>query len=201
MASKGKCNKCGKTVYAMECMTVGPPGKKDVYHRWCFKCQNEGCTWQLTLQNSFYYEGRVYCKNHNPMTGFSNKDHAHGTFRTDAVSVKDAMNAPKLNTVSEQIRGADAGKKTNMGLDSMSISTAQQAPKLNTVSEQVRGADAGQKSSIGLDSMSISTAQKAPKLDTVSAQVKVNFCSNCGAKAHGRFCSNCGQQLVHHTGY
>jgi hypothetical protein len=32
----------------------------------------------------------VYCANHNPMTGFSNKDHASGTRVTDDVDIKNA---------------------------------------------------------------------------------------------------------------
>jgi hypothetical protein len=136
------------------------------------------------------------------MCGTSNKDHASGTITYGASHISQAVNAPKLNTVSEQIRGAEAGQTTQVGLDSMSISHARDAPKLNTVSEQVRGAEAGQATQIGLDSMSVSRARDAPKLDTATANVKtVNFCSGCGQKASGNFCSGCGAQLVHHNNY
>merc|ERR1712232_319118 len=107
----GKCNRCAKTCYQLEGVTVGPPGKKQVFHKACFKCQNEGCNWQLTLTNYKFYEDKVYCTNHCPVTGFSNvKDgenwKAHGTTTTGAVSVERAMNAPKLNTVNEQLVGS-----------------------------------------------------------------------------------------------
>mmetsp|Transcript_30045 Transcript_30045/g.83926 ORF Transcript_30045/g.83926 Transcript_30045/m.83926 type:complete len:142 (+) Transcript_30045:56-481(+) len=108
-ANLGKCNKCGKTAYAMESVRVGPPGKEDVYHKYCFKCQNEGCTWQLNVGSYRYCNGKVYCKNHEPMTGFSNKDHLHGTVDMNNRSVKAAVEAQKKASkpVNEQIRGAD----------------------------------------------------------------------------------------------
>lgn len=73
MASLGKCVRCNKTCYALEGFKVGPPGKEQTYHKGCFKCQNEGCTWQLTLTNYRFYDDRVYCTNHCPMKGFSNQ--------------------------------------------------------------------------------------------------------------------------------
>jgi hypothetical protein len=162
MASKGKCKRCGKTVYELECMSAGPPGNIDVYHRWCFKCQNEGCTWQLDRRNYTYMDGHIYCKNHCPMKGFSNTKHAKGTFSVDSVEVKAAVSAPRLPKTNEQVRGTHAGEATSVGLDSMSIAKAREAPKLDTAKSQVLVANfcsnCGCKSSGG------------------------SFCTECGAK-------------------
>ncbi|KAL6061575.1 LIM zinc-binding domain-containing protein [Balamuthia mandrillaris] len=118
MSNLGKCHKCGKTCYQLEGFKVGPPGQELVYHKLCFKCQNEGCNWQLNLTNYKFYEGRAYCKNHCPITGFSNKVQGqdvrvHGTTTTDAVHIEKALNAPKLDTVNEQLRGSKAGQNKN----------------------------------------------------------------------------------------
>jgi len=106
MASKGKCKNCAKTVYPLEAVTCGPPAATQVFHKGCFKCQNEGCNWQLTLTSYKFYEGKIYCSNHNPMTGFSNPDHASGVRNTGDLDIKTGLAAPKLGTVNEQIRGA-----------------------------------------------------------------------------------------------
>eukprot|EP01087_Luapelamoeba_hula_P008192 TRINITY_DN2031_c0_g1_i2.p1 TRINITY_DN2031_c0_g1~~TRINITY_DN2031_c0_g1_i2.p1 ORF type:complete len:126 (-),score=14.67 TRINITY_DN2031_c0_g1_i2:83-460(-) len=109
--SLGKCVRCNKTCYQLEGLRVGPPTNIQVFHKGCFKCQNEGCSWQLTLNNYKYYEDKVFCPNHCPMTGRSNKiegeDFArvHGHADTDAVATQTALNAPKLGVVNEQIRG------------------------------------------------------------------------------------------------
>ena len=162
MASKGKCKKCAKTVYELECMSAGPPGNVDVYHRWCFKCQNEGCTWQLDMRNYTYMDGKIYCKNHCPMKGFSNKNHAKGTIKMDSVEVSTAVSTPKVDLTNEQLRGADVGRSTSVGLDSMSISKAREAPKLDVAKAQVIVANfcsnCGTKSGGG------------------------SFCSNCGTQ-------------------
>jgi len=143
-------------------MSAGPPGRQDVYHKVCFKCQNPGCSWQLTYDNYTYYEGSIYCKNHCPMKGFSNEKHAKGTFDTGSVAIKTAVTAPKLDVVSEQIRGADAGRATSVGLDSMSIARARDAPKLDTAKAQVI------------------TSNFCSQCGTKSTGG--SFCSNCGEK-------------------
>lgn len=38
MASMGKCSRCNKTVYQLEAVRYGPPGKEQVAHKGCFKC-------------------------------------------------------------------------------------------------------------------------------------------------------------------
>jgi len=107
-----KCNKCGRTAYPLESVSIGPPNAKQVFHKSCFKCQNAGCTWQLTLTNYKFFDGRAYCKNHCPMTGYSNVTSegnnwkAHGTTDTGAIAINKAMTAPKTSTVNEQLRGA-----------------------------------------------------------------------------------------------
>ena len=91
MASLGKCTRCNKTCYQNEGFRVGPPGKELVFHKLCLKCQNEGCNWQLTLTSYKFCDGKVWCKNHEPMRGFSNVDHQKGNVTTDSVAVDRAM--------------------------------------------------------------------------------------------------------------
>ena len=59
MASLGKCHSCNKTTYQLEGVRVGPPGKEMIFHKLCFKCQNEGCGWQLTLGSYKFCDGKV----------------------------------------------------------------------------------------------------------------------------------------------
>ena len=98
----GKCNRCNKTVYEKEAARYGPPGKEEVVHKACFTCQNEGCTWKLDARSYFYYEGKVYCKAHNAMTGASNTAHAAGKFATTA-ELTQAKEAPKQDVVHANI--------------------------------------------------------------------------------------------------
>jgi len=87
----GKCTICTKTCYQLEGHRVGPPGKEIVFHKRCFKCQNEGCGWQLTLTSYKFCDGKVWCANHCPVRGFSNPDHCKPTFDTSALAVETAM--------------------------------------------------------------------------------------------------------------
>jgi len=59
MATKGKCPQCSKTVYSTEVITVGPPNKEQHFHNTCFKCQQPGCTWKLTVGSYKYSDGKV----------------------------------------------------------------------------------------------------------------------------------------------
>ncbi|EFA75186.1 LIM-type zinc finger-containing protein [Heterostelium album PN500] len=161
MATLGKCKKCGVRVYDLEGVTAA----KACWHKMCFKC--ETCNWQLTLTNYKCINDKVYCKNHYPVTGFGT-DHIIGTQSTDSLGLANPINAPKLDTVNQQVRG-DSGK-TQVGLDSMHISKPVNAPKLDTVNDQVRG-DGG-KTQVGLDSIHIAKPVSAPKLDTVNDQVR-----------------------------
>eukprot|EP01113_Clastostelium_recurvatum_P001478 TRINITY_DN1059_c0_g1_i2.p1 TRINITY_DN1059_c0_g1~~TRINITY_DN1059_c0_g1_i2.p1 ORF type:complete len:199 (-),score=38.88 TRINITY_DN1059_c0_g1_i2:264-860(-) len=159
-ANLGKCAKCAKTVYQLEGVTAA----KKAWHKGCFKC--EICGWQLNYQNYKDLDGKVYCANHYPITGFG--DHrAHGTIDTSAVSVASASSAPKLDTVNDQVRGD--GPSKSIGLDSMAMRMASSAPKLDTVNDQVRG-EGGK--GIGMDSMAMAMATAAPKLDVVNDQVR-----------------------------
>jgi len=57
-----KCNSCGKTVYpaeALQAMNV-------VWHKGCFKCQQEGCGITLNLKTFKGHEGKIYCSKHVP---------------------------------------------------------------------------------------------------------------------------------------
>lgn len=143
MSTLGKCARCGKTTYSIEGFKVGPPNAEQVYHKGCFKCQNEGCTWQLNLTNYKFYDGKAYCKNHSPVTGFSNVENGqnvrvHGTVGSAAIHVDRALNAPKLDTVNEQIRAPVTSNQYGVG--AMTVQTAINAPKRDVVNEQVRGA-------------------------------------------------------------
>lgn len=161
MASMGKCSRCNKTVYQLEAVRYGPPGKELVSHKGCFKCENEGCAWQLTIGTYHYYEGHVYCKAHNAMTGSSNKVHAAGSVNTDAKQVALAINSPKLGVVNEQIH---AGGANSQGLDSVHVKHALSAPKLEVEGGgQVKAT--GGKNAQGMESIHIQHALNAPKLD------------------------------------
>eukprot|EP01104_Vermistella_antarctica_P009238 TRINITY_DN235_c3_g4_i1.p1 TRINITY_DN235_c3_g4~~TRINITY_DN235_c3_g4_i1.p1 ORF type:complete len:193 (+),score=21.11 TRINITY_DN235_c3_g4_i1:57-581(+) len=171
MGSLGKCVRCNKTCYGLEGFKVGPPNKEQVYHKACFFCQNDGCTWKLTLTDYKFCDNKVYCKNHCPMTGFSNNAvHKTGTRGMGDVDQKTASNAPKLGVVNDQIR---SGNETNaVGLDSMSVNRAINAPKASdNVNEQIRGA--GGKATVGLDSIGVAKALDAPKATTlVNEQIR-----------------------------
>eukprot|EP01122_Echinamoeba_exundans_P009144 TRINITY_DN3166_c0_g1_i1.p1 TRINITY_DN3166_c0_g1~~TRINITY_DN3166_c0_g1_i1.p1 ORF type:complete len:221 (+),score=53.84 TRINITY_DN3166_c0_g1_i1:33-665(+) len=168
MSSLGKCGKCNKTVYLIEGFKVGPPRAEVAFHKGCFKCSNEGCTWQLNLGNYTYYEGKAYCKNHDPMKGFSNKDHAKGTTSTADVQVKTAVTAPKLDVVNEQIRATE--RSNQQGLDSLHIAPQLSAPKLDVAgSGQVRTKDAGAQTNYGLGAAQLDHALNAPKLDVAGS--------------------------------
>jgi len=111
-ANLGLCKVCRKTVYSLEGWSVGPPGKTDVYHKICFKCQNEGCTWLLNLGSYKYCDGKIYCKNHEPMRGLSNKDHLSGTIDMSSKQIVSAIETQKnvYRTVNDQVRGSTCPK-------------------------------------------------------------------------------------------
>ena len=111
MSNLGKCVRCNKTCYALEGLRVGAFGKEQAFHKSCFKCHNEGCNWQLTLSNYKFFEEHVYCPNHCPVTGQSNKKDGeyfkvHGATSADALFIAKPLSAPKAHEpVNEQIRG------------------------------------------------------------------------------------------------
>eukprot|EP00013_Stygamoeba_regulata_P026425 CAMPEP_0177663970 /NCGR_PEP_ID=MMETSP0447-20121125/20218_1 /TAXON_ID=0 /ORGANISM="Stygamoeba regulata, Strain BSH-02190019" /LENGTH=102 /DNA_ID=CAMNT_0019169859 /DNA_START=277 /DNA_END=585 /DNA_ORIENTATION=+ len=74
------------------------------------------------------------------MTGFSNKDHLHGTVTYGAKSIKTAVTAPKRDVVNEQLRGAEVGKKSSIGMDSMSVKKAVDAPRVDVHRAEVKTA-------------------------------------------------------------
>eukprot|EP01132_Coremiostelium_polycephalum_P005797 gene5797-7210_t len=160
MSNIGNCKKCGVKVYQIE----GFLAAKSPYHNSCFKCDT--CGWKLTLTTYKSINDKVYCKNHFPVTGLSRGDNVVGTTTTDSKGLQPQLNAPKLDTVNNQVRGECT---TQVTLDSISINKAVSAPKLDTVNDQVRGVGAG---NVTLDSISINKAVSAPKLDTVNDQVR-----------------------------
>jgi len=106
----GPCESCKKTVYDTEAVRVGGVSDPKVFHKKCFKCSNPGCTWKLDYGNYTYYEGKAYCKNHNPMTGFSNADvQAKGVIRANSYELNAAKSAPKLDLQKGVYQGASFG--------------------------------------------------------------------------------------------
>merc|ERR1711991_1004623 len=118
----GKCCRCNKTCYQMEGYKYGPPGNEQVVHKACFVCQNEGCTWKLDMRTYHFYEGKTYCKNHNPMTGFSNSVQAKGHF-TATKDMAQQMEDQKLRESEQRVNanivsprgppGSGAGANSN----------------------------------------------------------------------------------------
>eukprot|EP01096_Ripella_sp_DP13-Kostka_P013273 TRINITY_DN573_c0_g1_i1.p1 TRINITY_DN573_c0_g1~~TRINITY_DN573_c0_g1_i1.p1 ORF type:complete len:188 (-),score=53.58 TRINITY_DN573_c0_g1_i1:76-591(-) len=168
MASLGKCSSCNKTTYPLEGHKVGPPGKETVFHKACFKCQNPGCGWKLTLGSYKYCDGKVWCANHEPMRGFSNAEHQRGTF-SETVEIQTATSAPRLGTINEQVRG-EAGVR-NAQVADMTLQTALNAPKVSLVNEQLRGGEDVSRNAQVAD-LSLQTALNAPRLDTINEQVR-----------------------------
>jgi len=165
-AKLGKCARCDKSVYQLEGVTA----VKKCYHKGCFKCSV--CGWQLTLTSYKAIDDEIYCQHHYPVTGFGEK-HARGTVDVDSKHIEAQYNAPKIDTVNNQVQGGDmAGQKPNVGMDAIHIAKPISAPKLDTVNQQVHGENAGQKTNVGLDSIHIAKPISAPQLDTVNAQIR-----------------------------
>lgn len=73
--------------------------------------------------NSYkYYNDKIYCANHYPVTGFGVKDHVTGNQTKLSQAEESMKNAPKLNTVNEQVRGGN--EKPSVDSNSMEISNA-----------------------------------------------------------------------------
>lgn len=64
MGGGEKCKTCGKSVYEAERLIVEEKNSRSVYHKGCFRCQEEGCTVILDLRNYGSINGLVYCKPH-----------------------------------------------------------------------------------------------------------------------------------------
>ena len=102
-----------------------------VVHKGCFKCENEGCGWKLDMRNYYSFDGKNYCKNHNPMTGFSNtKVKERGKFTTN-VDLETAQRAPKLDTVKSNIISPRDNHRPDQSAD-MVTQNALNAPKKDT---------------------------------------------------------------------
>eukprot|EP00276_Gloeochaete_wittrockiana_P023647 CAMPEP_0184368550 /NCGR_PEP_ID=MMETSP1089-20130417/161734_1 /TAXON_ID=38269 ORGANISM="Gloeochaete wittrockiana, Strain SAG46.84" /NCGR_SAMPLE_ID=MMETSP1089 /ASSEMBLY_ACC=CAM_ASM_000445 /LENGTH=307 /DNA_ID=CAMNT_0026710859 /DNA_START=29 /DNA_END=952 /DNA_ORIENTATION=- len=84
------------------------------------------------------------------------------------MSLSNAINAPKIATVNDQVR-AGAGER-NAQVADMSMSNAINAPKVATINDQVR-AGAGERNAQVAD-MSMSNAINAPKVATINDQVR-----------------------------
>ncbi|KAK5578448.1 hypothetical protein RB653_008119 [Dictyostelium firmibasis] len=162
MSNLGKCTRCSKTVYSQE----GFIAVKVPFHRSCFKC--EVCNWQLVLTNYKSINGKVYCANHYPVGGLSVTPEKTHTTADDLVT-KNALNAPKVDTVNEQLRGGN--EKPQTSTEDLVTKNALKAPKLDNVNNQVRGvSDSAPLTSS--DDLVTKNALKAPKLDNVNNQVR-----------------------------
>eukprot|EP01111_Echinosteliopsis_oligospora_P019915 TRINITY_DN9886_c0_g1_i1.p1 TRINITY_DN9886_c0_g1~~TRINITY_DN9886_c0_g1_i1.p1 ORF type:complete len:170 (-),score=34.89 TRINITY_DN9886_c0_g1_i1:64-573(-) len=157
-AKLGNCARCNKSVYALEGVTA----VKKCFHKLCFKCVT--CGWQLTLTNYKSLDGEIYCQHHFPVTGYG-EHRVHGTVETDSKHIEAQYNAPKLDVVSNEVRGT--GEVPTTTTDRIDISVATSAPKLSTVNQQVRGPSAGESTGVSMESIHIAKAAGAPKLDTV----------------------------------
>eukprot|EP01102_Stenamoeba_stenopodia_P020494 TRINITY_DN799_c0_g1_i1.p1 TRINITY_DN799_c0_g1~~TRINITY_DN799_c0_g1_i1.p1 ORF type:complete len:244 (+),score=73.10 TRINITY_DN799_c0_g1_i1:98-829(+) len=153
-----KCIICGKTVYPME--LVNHSG--DAYHKFCFKCSV--CKGALTLKNANKKEGQLFCEKHLP------KDKPTAT--ADRHDLNTIKNAPKPETVNQQVRGELAGQASKEGVDSVGIGGRINAPKVDKVNQQVRGELAGQKPQEDVNSLRLQNALNAPKPDVVNEQVR-----------------------------
>ncbi|PRP74129.1 LIM-type zinc finger-containing protein [Planoprotostelium fungivorum] len=160
----GKCNKCGKTVYQQEGLTAGPPGKTQAFHKGCFKCVT--CGWQLTLTNYKAWEGKAYCANHYPVTGFGDHTAKHVSGQQDAVSRADqsALNAPKIDTHKSNVVVDYQDHKPAVGLDAVELKHAREAPKGDVQKSNVLGPQ-GHTPAVGLDSIELKNALDAPKIE------------------------------------
>eukprot|EP01101_Sappina_pedata_P006943 TRINITY_DN356_c0_g1_i1.p2 TRINITY_DN356_c0_g1~~TRINITY_DN356_c0_g1_i1.p2 ORF type:complete len:175 (+),score=74.75 TRINITY_DN356_c0_g1_i1:26-526(+) len=157
MASLGKCRNCKKTVYPLEGFTA----VNAAFHKGCFKCDT--CGWQLTLQSYKNWGEGIYCQSHMPVTGFGTT-HVTGNQSTKDKIFQNAVDAPKLDTVNQQIRGV--GK--NSQVPDMAAQTAINAPKLDVINEQIRGT--GKNSQV--PDLTHQTAVSAPKLGNVNEQIR-----------------------------
>ncbi|EGG14337.1 hypothetical protein DFA_12107 [Cavenderia fasciculata] len=144
------------------------------------------CGWKLTLNNFKDLNGICYCpknesiytykhlsnhhhslSSHYPVNGFGT-NHVVGTTPLDSLGVKTAMDAPKLDTVNDQIRGD--GGKTLVDINSQHIAKPLSAPKSDVVNDQIRG-DGG-KTLVDINSQHIAKPLSAPKSDVVNDQIK-----------------------------
>ncbi|KAN0023225.1 hypothetical protein ACTFIU_011392 [Dictyostelium citrinum] len=163
MSNLGKCSRCNKTVYNVE----GFIAVKVPFHRSCFKC--EVCNWQLVLTNYKSINGKVYCANHYPVGGLSVTPEKTHTTSEDLVT-KNALNAPKLDHVNEQLRGGN--EKPQTSTEDLVTKNALKAPKSDLVNNQVRGASDSAPLTSSEDLVT-KNALKAPKAtDLVNNQVR-----------------------------
>jgi len=93
--NKGECPNCGKTVYATEAVTIGPPNNEVSFHLACFKCQQPGCNWKLTVGTYKYTDGKAYCQAHNPMSGASYGSHVGNQRDIKGQDIQHALSVQK----------------------------------------------------------------------------------------------------------
>ena len=158
------CFSCGESVYQKD--KVGPI--RDVlFHTQCFRCCQCGYILTLYnyYQNHKDMQDKsVYCRSHQPSSESSKVDIADkniqavinkpkldrvnsnvrgtpdvkNTIGTDAISIKNAINAPKLGTYNPTVRVTQSGSLDHIDHRAVFVQTAMKAPKLEVFNQNVR---------------------------------------------------------------
>lgn len=91
------------------------------------------------MTNYKFWEDEPFCKNHYPVTGFGDHSakHVSGTVETNSKHLESQLNAPKLDTVNQTVRGPQDIKPTTT-VDSIGIANALKAPKSTPYNQTVR---------------------------------------------------------------
>jgi Ca2+-binding EF-hand superfamily protein len=83
------CSVCGKTVYAIEAIQA----MDTIFHKGCFRCQEDGCGLVLNLKTFKGNQGKIYCTKHAP----SHKPTQLPV--SGSLAMSNAANAPKIQKV------------------------------------------------------------------------------------------------------
>eukprot|EP01090_Pellita_catalonica_P023489 TRINITY_DN972_c0_g1_i1.p1 TRINITY_DN972_c0_g1~~TRINITY_DN972_c0_g1_i1.p1 ORF type:complete len:112 (+),score=19.77 TRINITY_DN972_c0_g1_i1:113-448(+) len=105
MAGVGKkCDTCGKTAYKLESVD-----NADLrWHKLCFKCSEEKCKLKLNVKTFVRINNKPYCEK----CGYKIQTSTNAQ-SNDSMSVKLAVNAPKVGVINEQVRGKEADQQNN----------------------------------------------------------------------------------------
>jgi len=155
-----KCPVCGKTVYPLESIAVG----EKFYHKLCFKCEEPNCGIKLELKTATIINNKVLCSKHVP------KDKPTQVPVDMSMHLSNALNAPKVGVVNDQVREIGTDRK-GTGALSMAQQNAMEAPKVGVVNDQVREIGTDRKGT-GALSMAQQNAMEVPKVGVVNEQVR-----------------------------
>ena len=162
---KDPCFNCGETVYPKD--KVGPI-RNVKFHTQCFRCFQCGYVLNLYnyYQNNKSMDDKsVYCKSHQPSPESSKGDITDKNIQslinkpklgrvnsnvrgepdaklrigTDAIGIKNAINAPKLGTYNPTVRVThEPGSLDRIDHKAVFVQTAMKAPKLDVYNQTVR---------------------------------------------------------------